>query len=615
MTVVLNIVRVILIGVAICSLVYGYGFPSGKGVLGIASFTGGYALAVNLFLGFFLYVYFLLFRNWAFQLGCRRAFLASHLLGGLFAIFLVVGHRFSIAGSLIYFLYPLSELGIFFIQLLGFYVLFQQLLSLIYYFFDFGDRTNCQYGLAYGSLFRRNIFAISFLILLGFWSPYVVGFYPGILAVDPVAQIRQYFGEFTQVASLTNLIDQSSPQSNTHPYFHTFLLGMGVQVGKSLGSVSLGVFFSSMLQVVFCAFAFAFAVYYFSRMGVPSVYLVILLCIYALVPVYPFYLMTPIKDTLFTIFFILFTLYFIILVKGKGRGISWGMFTTGFFLSMLLCLIRHNGVYIVVGTWAFYAICVRTRPLPTLSMLGLVILSFYSYNHFLLPSIKVSPSSVRTSLWVPLQQTARVAKYYPHEFSKEDFEAISGVLEIVSVEELGDAYRPTKSDSVADLFKKEATSDQVFSYLKSWAFGFLKTPGVYLAALVHKSYGYFYPLEVKWTVYEKPSKMAVKHGLGYQVPDLKKLRDFLIGWEGLVTYAPAVSLLSNIGFSSWVVFVVLSIWWIRRDYLGMVVLVPSLVLCITLLGTPWNGHFRYSLPLVAVVPLLLVYTRFFCRRS
>jgi hypothetical protein len=247
-------------------------------------------------------------------------------------------------------------------------------------------------------------------------------------------------------------------------------------------------------------------------------------------------------------------------------------------------------------------------------MLGLVGLSFYCYNFVVLPDLKVSPSSLRSSLWVPFQQTARVAKYNPSALSVDDLQAIRGVLSFGGVEEMAYAYNPNRSDPVAYHFRKEATPDQVSAYLKVWALGGLKTPGIYLAALVHKSYGYFYPLEVNWTVYKSPSKMAKKHGLDYQIAKFKDSRNFLIGLQGFVTYAPILSLFHNIGFATWMVFLLTSVWLIRRDSAGLIALVPSLALCLTLFGTPWNGHFRYVFPIVAAVPILLVYTRHFFRR-
>ena len=100
----------------------------------------------------------------------------------------------------------------------------------------------------------------------------------------------------------------------------------------------------------------------------------------------------------------------------------------------------------------------------------------------LLPSLKITDGSIRETLSIPFQQTARYVKYYDKDLSKNDIKVIDKVLEY---ETLAKRYNPTISDPVKNEFNKYTTKKELLAYLKVWFKCFFKHPLVYIEATLN----------------------------------------------------------------------------------------------------------------------------------
>jgi len=137
----------------------------------------------------------------------------------------------------------------------------------------------------------------------------MIAFYPIILSPDPSFQIKMYFNEHTKYIDWVIPRNEAVNMTTHHPVIHTLLLGGGIQLGRLLGSDNLGLFFYSMFQTVVLALTLSYTVYYTKKLKMPNVVRLILLGIYALVPMFPLYAMSGVKDTFYTCFVILYTIF------------------------------------------------------------------------------------------------------------------------------------------------------------------------------------------------------------------------------------------------------------------------------------------------------------------
>ena len=73
------------------------------------------------------------------------------------------------------------------------------------------------------------------------------------------------------------------------------------------------------------------------------------------------------------------------------------------------------------------------------------------YTKVLLPVFKITSGSIRETLSIPFQQTARYSKYHSDELSKEDIAIIDKVL---VYDTLAERYDPELADPVKNKFNK-----------------------------------------------------------------------------------------------------------------------------------------------------------------
>ena len=241
--------------------------------------------------------------------------------------------------------------------------------------------------------------------------------------------------------------------------------------------------------------------------------------------------------------------------------------------------------------------------MQTLIVIFIGLLTFYgTYTKVLLPSLKITDGSIRETLSIPFQQTARYVKYYSDDLSKNDIKIIDKVLEY---ETLKERYNPTISDPVKNKFNKYTTNKELKEYFKVWFKCLFKHPLVYIEATLNNIYGYFSPQATNWYIYYKYDKRITENNLvDYHYNKLSHLRLILSKYAQIFPYLPFIGLLSNIGFNTWLILG-LSLYSIlknKKEYL--IVLSPLLISLLICIASPVNTYFRYAMPYVFMMPCL-----------
>ena len=448
-------------------------------------------------------------------------------------------------------------------------------------------------------LFDEHPILFSVIFMLICWLPYIIAYYPGILNRDNVYQVKQFFGIDNKYSYYVNLIDKSQIITNHHPFFHTILLGTCIKIGMNLGNTNFGFFIFTSLQIAIFLATFSYSIYYLKKNNVNTHQRFFLLLIYSFVPLFPFYSITLVKDSLYSCFFLL---YIIVLHNVIKDGLDINNFFKIIFVSIFLFLLRNNGIYTFILSFPF--LLIKNKQWPKYLLIIVLVFGIYkAYDKVLLKSLKVTPTSIRETLSIPFQQTARYAKYHNKEISKEDKEIINNILDYNTIRK---KYNPELSDPVKNTFNKNYTKRELQEYFQVWFKGLKRHPLTYIEATTANIYGYFCPLKTNWYIYYKyQNKLKKEDNINYHYNDLKSTRLVLSSWGVSYPYIPIIGLLANIGFNTWIIIFMSPYLLSRKRYKDFLCLVPCIVGLLVCIASPANTYFRYVLPNIMSIPILL----------
>ena len=453
----------------------------------------------------------------------------------------------------------------------------------------------------FNTLLKEKPFIFSLIFILLCWLIYLIAFYPGILSPDPSYQILQYFGIDNKYSYYSILIDKSVIITNHHPVIHTLLLGSCIKIGiKLFNSFNIGLFIYTLIQTFILAATLSYTIKFMKEINVNEKYRKLCLFIYALVPVFPLYALSPVKDVIFGCLIILYVISLYKFIKNKC-SMNVKDIVREIILIILIMLFRNNGFHVVLLSFPFLFLTSR-KNLKKYLLIFLVVISFYfSYNKVILPHFKITNGSVREMLSVPFQQTARYVKKHKNEVTKSEKKAIDKILDYDTIDK---RYNPKLADPVKNKFNRYYTNNDLKNYFKVWLLELKKHPITYIEATINNTYGYFYPVETNWYVYIIPKKIVNDFGFDYSFNSLYILRYVLSAIALVFPYIPFIGLFVNIGFNTWILLFMLSYLLYKKNYKSIIYILPSLILLLVCFVSPANTYFRYALPNIFLMPTL-----------
>lgn len=532
----------------------------------------------------------------------KRKNIITFLLSFLITSFMVIGTSFIMTGDFrVIKKHPL-------ITLLSFILLIKIFWEIIKYLFDRLDNKkdkekDIKTG-KLGKLFDKHPFIFSILFIILLWLVYIIAFYPAIMSPDPSFQLLQYFNINNKYSDYVVLIDKNVILTNHHPVVHTIILGSLVKLGiKLFSSLNAGLFIYSIIQTIILASTLSYTIKFMKDINVSLKYRKICLLIYSLVPVFPLYAMSPVKDVIFGCFIIIYIISFYKLINLKEKLKIKDM-VMEILLIILIILFRNNGFHIVLLSLLFLLFLGRQNIFKYIIIICITITFYHSYNNVILPHFKITNGSIREVLSVPFQQTARYVKEYKKEVTSDEKKAIDKLL---NYDTIASRYNPALADPVKNEFNRYYTDNDLKNYFKVWFTQLKKHPLVYVEATIANTYGYIYPVETNWYVHIKGKKIINNYGFDYHFnKKLRPLRMVLGGFAIAFPYIPFIGLLINIGFNTWILLFMLSYLFYRKKYKDIILLIPSFLILLVCFVSPANTYFRYALPNVFALPLMLL---------
>lgn len=431
-------------------------------------------------------------------------------------------------------------------------------------------------------------FAVWLLLLAGYSLVLWLAFYPGILSVDNINQLKEITG--------------INAPSNTNPFYHTQLIGLIYRLGLALtGDMSMGVAFYSQFSVTVMSACFAYGVYVLWQETRCKWASVLLAAFYLVSPMFFMYSFTMWKDVLFSGAVMTFALAMYRTVRGaKGAA------PLGGFSALAMCLMRVNGVLDLAVVLLFGLLLVgKDQKKLLLSLSGVAVLG-YILVFPLLSCFGIEKSGSLEPLSVPLQQIGYLISE-DYSLSQEDRDLLG---QVVDLEEAAEAYKSFSVDPLKQLILQKGNAEALQSnwlqYLRLYFRLGLRYPLAYLQAWSEQTKGY-------WEGGHAYDRWNIKidgnpWGLSVE-PKVSRLQSLVIQYLNVWESSYLTRLPLCLGLYFWACLGCLFVGRVQKDPAMTLAALPFLAVVLLLaVGTPVFAEFRYGFPLVCGVPVLLLLT-------
>lgn len=524
------------------------------------------------------------------------------VLATVFSICMIIGMSLSSNGNLQFITKSFPQFLIAAIVFVGYYNLFLVSITFLFHWIDLDKFQEFAAKISLERFVKYPSFIVSVVVIIVGWIPYIVFFLPGSVPWDGRRQISEGVGYTTM--------------TNHHPWLVSEFMGLLMKIGQRISDntgIFLIVFTFMTIEILCYSFACCKIKKYTNNIliyGLSVLY-------FALLPAFGAFAGVVIKDGLNAALVAYFMTVFIeCCFKARQKSLSTKDFVWLGIAAVLVCITRKNGIYLVLPQCFGLAVWVTKKN----QVIGVFILCFSILGIQIITDIKlpeylgVIKGSEKEMLSIPFQQTARYLLYFPEEVTEEERVAIEQVLPF---EQIAEVYYPEKSDAVKNKYRGEAGSQELTQYFKAWYSMFKKHPGVYFEAALEGSYGYYYPFRncnasERYFLYIQP---APEGDMYWHYRFSNEIRRQVEAYAELWVKVPVFAQLMNPGTYTWFLLIMTVYLIYRKRTKGIVLYIASFMNILICIASPVNGLVRYTLPLMACIPLLIGWNYNYCNQN
>lgn len=452
----------------------------------------------------------------------------------------------------------------------------------------------------------RWFFLIFFIHLLFFSA-----FFPCIFDIDSAIGMRTF-------------LDPDSATCNHHPYFVQWLHASSFEFGQNIGHSSWGFAILTLLSICLASGILTYGIKLIARSGIGKKWTSIAALIFVFFPLFPYLSVHDTKDGLFAYAFLLyiFTLYELYLSKGNClNSVRFSLLHGAAIL--LVCLTRHQGIYIVVLESVFLLLCYKSQWIKVLGTTVPSLALFLCYNNILLPKNNVEPGGKQEIYSTFFHQTANYYRLYQEEITPQEHAVIGNILD---EELLVKNYRHNLTDGAKDHYtynpmvveslsvpvyfrhvNREHEDEDLKAYRSTWFSMFRKHPSCYIEAWLTVISGFFYnndePLvkvEPHWAI----APFAITPEYLFEHNSRIETQYYLRSFHWV--RKPISSWFISIPYYIWTSIILLALLLYRKDLKGLSIFLPMILSVALLIICPIASG-RYAFPIVVALPLLLIY--------
>lgn len=434
--------------------------------------------------------------------------------------------------------------------------------------------------------FRRMWFLYACILII-FWTPVFFVYFPGIVAEDSTISIAMFLKEM--------------PWDNHFPVFYSLILGGLVQLGQVLGNSNIGVALYSALQLSVMAAGLGYFLAWMLEKGVRKLYIYASIAFFASAPLFGNYAIVMWKDPVFSLLLLFMVLFLYEHVAFHREAFLERRNMIKFIvLSIGICLMRNNGIYIIVLISTVLLVLYRKQWKRALITCGVSIAVSMIITGPIYQAAFSAENLFVESIGIPLQQMVRVV-VTGGEMTEEQRQYMDGLLPLEQYQEV---YNPYLVDPVkwATDFDNHFLEENKEDFFKTWLGMLRPNFKTYVEAYLMETLSFWrigeeIPYELvktyitnnSWGIF---SFMPVERLTGHQIIEtLNQKYDFI------PTAIPI-----------WIVFMNMLYCFILRKSRYIVPLLPLVGTWLTMMvATPTAFGLRYVFIYVLALPFALVY--------
>ena len=463
-------------------------------------------------------------------------------------------------------------------------------------------------------LHRHRSMLLPMTVLFLCWIPYFISYYPGFILGDSCSSIRQALGleEF----------------SNHYPVMYTLFIRLCLRIGNLFGSLTFGCAVYSLIQMFFLAYSLARMIQWLGRRGLPWQLCMLLTVFFSITPFFAQISIAMWKDPVFSAAILLWTLLLLDHIRYREIGpnipvrrhfrdnLCFLLKNTG--LVLLICFSRNNGIYIAAFCTAVFFLVFLFSGKQRKRMAGikeviagtLAVILFYSLiTGPVYEAAGVKPVENVERVGVMMNQMARTVAL-SGKMSKEEKTFMNRLLPLKQYKQ---AYRPCVVDLLKwdDDFDGDYLNEHMDEFYLTWFSMGLKNPRSYFQAWELLTFGYWMPNQ--WELFYDSTNIIKGnlHDLPFDEKLNKKIHTVYGGKGHQLKAGPRLlfdckGTIAGLGFVSWILLFALLITVLRKKWIALIALMPSIGLFLTLLlASPYYYWQRYGLAEYYLFPVYI----------
>lgn len=428
------------------------------------------------------------------------------------------------------------------------------------------------------------IWSIVWGVLVVAWLPYLLSFAPGSVLGDSLSSIQQiYSGEY----------------SNHHPVLYTLLVGVFIRIGDLLGNVNIGVFLYTCFQYLLLSATLSAVVTFLAKQRVQKIVLIIVVCFFAICPIFPSYAIIMWKDPIFSIALLMFSLMLFDLAKNEFRNMRWWHYVILVVLAIAIAFFRNNGVFILLPSVLILFIVFRKLVAKTALTIFITTVFALLVQGPVYSALNIYKPSVE-AFSIPLQQVAWVITQNENSFSEEEKEFLN---QIMPLDTWRKAYTPALVDSIKwhEDFNTKYFESNLGNFLQLWAKKFPSEFNGYVNAYFLETMGFWHPYYQN--SYGYIDQYIIENDVGIHNIDLIQKVFGISIKDSLEKFRPMIS--TGLMVIIMMFSMILSLEFQKRRVL-MLYLTSVLCWAIIMISTPVAFSLRYVFVLILALPIFVL---------
>lgn len=426
------------------------------------------------------------------------------------------------------------------------------------------------------------------IIFIG-WVVVWTFYFPGVSTPDTYTQMYICTGDI--------------PLSNNHPFIHTLL----VYITTVFTDFNPWLYVLVQMMIMSCIYAYL--CYWMKSHGVWKWLWYITIAFFAFFPVHPYNAITMVKDSLFSAFVLIYSIFVYEIASSKGVWLKNAKnFLFYLFVAALVALFRSNGIMIVLLTAVIIFFFAKKAKL-NFAFANIFSISIYVLVVYIVyPLLGVESTSISEAMAIPLQQLC-CAIAEGHTLSTDITDYMN---EILPLEQIKICYDPKTVDSIKfhDMYNGSIIANDLARFLKIWFAGLIEQPLVYIKAYLAEIEGLWNPL-MRVGVFEpyQAPEFFLNAEMKPLFPALAKIYDTVVN----VSYLSRYAFFSRIFYNPAVYYTVICLCFLimkaknRFNYIGALLPVFALWASVAV-SMPRAAVGRYVYAVFVCIPLIIFVT-------